>query len=191
MDSGKLVIVVAGMPGSGKSTLSMVAGELNIEVVNLGDIVREEVLRRGLEQNLENLLKVAKQLRENLGNYAIMKLAIPRIKKALATHCIVVIDGVRSLDELEYLKGKIDVEVMILAIHASPKTRFQRLVARGRPGDPKTWDGFRRRDLEELSWGLGNIIALADIVIVNESTYEEFISNVRNVLSRVYLDWCT
>ncbi|MEM0501775.1 MAG: AAA family ATPase, partial [Ignisphaera sp.] len=70
MDGGKLVIVVAGMPGSGKSTLSMVAGELNIEVVNLGDIVREEVMRRGLEQNLENLLKVAKQLRENLGNDA-------------------------------------------------------------------------------------------------------------------------
>mgnify|MGYP001773067948 CR=1 FL=1 len=187
----RLAIIVVGMPGSGKSTLSLVAKELGIPVINLGDIVREEVLKRGLEQNLENLLKVAKQLREEFGNEAIMMLAIPKIKEALSKHCIVLIDGVRSIDEVKYLKQNVDVEVMVLAIHASPLTRLQRLIARGRSGDPKTLEELRKRDLEELSWGLGNVISLADVVIVNEKSYEEFISDVRKILSKAYLNWCT
>jgi dephospho-CoA kinase len=191
MHSKKLAIVVVGMPGSGKSTLSMVAKELGIPVINLGDVVREEVSRRGLEQSLENLLRIAKQLREILGNDAIMKLAIPKIKDAINRHCIILIDGVRSFDELEYLRCNIEVEVMVLAIHTSPKSRFQRLITRSRSGDPKTWEEFKKRDLEELSWGLGNIIALADMVIINEKSYEEFISNVRELLFGVYLNWCT
>uniref|UniRef100_A0A7C5THS1 UPF0200 protein ENM84_05865 n=1 Tax=Ignisphaera aggregans TaxID=334771 RepID=A0A7C5THS1_9CREN len=191
MHSKKLAIVVVGMPGSGKSTLSMVAKELGIPVINLGDVVREEVSRRGLEQSLENLLKIAKQLREIFGNDAIMKLAIPKIKDAIDRHCIILIDGVRSFDELEYLRYNIEVEIMVLAIHASPKSRFQRLITRGRLGDPRTWEEFKKRDLEELSWGLGNIIALADMVIINEKSYEEFISNVRELLFGVYLNWCT
>ncbi len=190
MGSRRFVIIVVGMPGSGKSTFSIVAKELGIHVINLGDIVREEVVRRGLEQNLENLLKVAKQLRETIGNDAIMKLAIPKIKEALTTHCIIVVDGVRSLDEVECLKKEVGVEIVVLAVYAPPKLRFQRLASRGRPGDPKTWEEFRKRDLEELSWGLGNIIALADIVIVNDSSYEKFISSVRSLLSKVYLEWC-
>ncbi|MCS7111845.1 MAG: AAA family ATPase [Ignisphaera sp.] len=186
----RVAIIVVGMPGSGKSTFSAIARELGIQVINLGDMVREEVARRGLEQNLENLLRIAKQLREILGNDAIMKLAAPRIREALTTHCIVVVDGVRSLDELEYLRGIIDAEIIVLAVYAPPKLRFQRLVCRGRPGDPRTWEEFKKRDLEELSWGLGNVVALADMVIVNEGSYEEFISSVKTVLSKVYTQWC-
>ena len=105
--------------------------------------------------------------------------------------CAVIIDGVRSLDEVEYFRERLSGHVVILAIHASPRTRFERLLRRGRPGDPKNWDEFRRRDMKELSWGLGNVIALADIMLVNEGRLNEFISSVRNLLREVLGEWCT
>ncbi len=41
---------------------------------------------------------------------------------------------------------------------------------------------FREREKKELSWGLGNVIAMADIVIINEGSLEEFKEKVREIL---------
>ena len=45
----RLLVCVVGMPGSGKSLVSQVARELGFDVVVMGDAVREEAKRRGIE----------------------------------------------------------------------------------------------------------------------------------------------
>ncbi len=72
-----------------------------------------------------------------------------------------------------------------MAIHASPKTRFQRLLSRGRSDDPKTWETFYERDNRELNVGLGHVIALADTVVVNESTIGELQSSLKVILGKL------
>ena len=97
---------------------------------------------------------------------------------------IIVVDGVRSLDEVEYFKKFFDV--VIVAIHTSPKTRFSRLRARGRPDDPRSWSDFRERDERELSLGIGNVIALADFMIVNEEiSLSEFEALCERLITRI------
>lgn len=191
MQLHKVVVLIAGLPGSGKSVFSEIAKALSIPVVILGDIVREEVSNRGLEPTLEIILSVAQELREQYGKEAVVKLALDRLKKALEKSCIVIVDGIRSLDEVNYIRSYIEAEVIVIAIHASQKTRFSRLRARGRAGDPKNWSEFIERDLKELSWGLGNVIALADIVIINEGSLEEFKRSVEDFLKEVMNKWCT
>ncbi len=185
----RIAILIAGMPGAGKSIVTSIASEMGIPVVTMGDVVREEASRRGLEPTLANLLRVADELRCTYGPHAIAMLTLKKVQ-SLDT-CAVMIDGVRSLNEVEYFRHKLSCHVVIMAIHASPRTRFERLLKRGRPGDPKNWDEFRERDIKELSWGLGNVIALADIMLVNEGRLEEFISSVRNLLRQVLGEWCT
>lgn len=41
-----LYILVAGMPGSGKSIVAEAARELGLPVYTMGDVVREEALKR-------------------------------------------------------------------------------------------------------------------------------------------------
>ncbi|MEM4903152.1 MAG: AAA family ATPase, partial [Ignisphaera sp.] len=106
----KVVVFVTGLPGSGKSVFTDVAISRGIPVVVLGDIVREEVSRRGLEPSLENLIKIAQELRERLGPEAIAMLSVEKLLKILDMSCLVVIDGVRSLKEVEYIKMKTDAE---------------------------------------------------------------------------------
>jgi len=79
---------------------------------------------------------------------------------------------------------------VLVAVHASPRERFRRLKSRGRPDDPTTWEEFVERDMRELELGIGNVIALADVMIVNEYyplnvISQEALKRVREVLSKV------
>ncbi|NIU39265.1 dephospho-CoA kinase, partial [Candidatus Bathyarchaeota archaeon] len=66
---------------------------------------------------------------------------------------------------------------------------FQRLFRRKRSDDPKNWKTFARRDQRELSVGLGDAIAMADYLIVNEGTREEFKVKIHEVLEAALKRW--
>ena len=75
---------------------------------------------------------------------------------------------------------------MIVAVHASPRTRFSRLSTRGRRDDPKSWEEFVARDMKELGFGIGDVIALADVMVVNEDkSPEEVASEALEAVKRV------
>ncbi len=159
------LILVAGMPGSGKSLISQVARDMGIQVFTMGDVIRQEVKRRGMEPTPANLNLVARELRRMYGPRVVAERILEEIKKSSCD--MILIDGVRSLDEVEVFRSYVP-SVVIVAVHASPRTRFERLRARGRAGDPRTWEEFTARDMMELGFGLGSVIALADYMFVNE-----------------------
>jgi len=177
------LILIAGMPGAGKSLISRAAKMLGIPVLVMGDVVREEAEKMGLKPTPENLGHVAVLLRRKYGDDIIAKKVL---KKAfLHKSKIIMIDGVRSLYELDFFKRKTE-KVIIMAIHASPRTRFKRLLKRGREDDPKTWEEFCERDRRELEFGIGNVIALADIMLVNEEiNKDEILKKAYEALKRV------
>ncbi|RLE93968.1 MAG: dephospho-CoA kinase [Thermoprotei archaeon] len=182
MKRRKKLILVAGLPGSGKSVFSKVAEKNSIPVVSLGDVVREEARKRGLDLSAENLGKIATELRQRYGKDIMARRVITKLLYSESP--IIVVDGVRSLDEVEYFKKFFDV--VIVAIHTSPKTRFSRLRARGRPDDPRSWSDFRERDERELSLGIGNVIALADFMIVNEEiSLSEFEALCERLITKI------
>ncbi len=179
----KKLIIVVGMPGAGKSLLSKAAEMLGIPVLVMGDVVREETENLGLEPTPENIGRVAVLLREKYGDDVIAKKILEKISSSRSK--VVMIDGVRSLHELNFFKRKAG-EIIIVAIHASPKTRFKRLIERGREDDPKTWEEFCKRDERELRFGIGSVIALADVMLVNEEIDKnEMLKRAYEALKRV------
>jgi len=178
----KVVIGVAGMPGAGKSILEEVAKEMGCAIVVMGDEIREEAKRRKLEPTPENLGKIMLMLRKEEGADVVARRCIPKVKNAKEN--VVVIDGVRSLEEANEFRKHFPKFTMI-AIHASPETRFQRLFQRKRSDDPEGWETFMERDSRELSVSLGNAIATADYMIVNEGPKEQLRKKVREVLKSV------
>jgi len=177
----KLVVGVAGMPGAGKSVALNTARQMGYPIVVMGDEIREEAKRRGLEPTPENLGNLMLKLREEEGEAAVAKRCFPKIEGA--DQPVVFVDGVRSLHEVEEFKRHFPF--VLLAIHASPKTRFKRLSKRKRSDAPRSWESFRNRDFRELKVGLGNVIALADHLIVNEGSIEEFKAKVHKFLEEV------
>jgi dephospho-CoA kinase len=182
----KVVMGIAGMPGSGKATFNEIAKRKGYTVVVMGDEVREEAKRRGLKPTPENIGKIMLQLRREEGPAVVAKRCIPKIDNARGN--IVFVDGIRSLHEVEEFKRHFP-NFTLIAVHSSPETRFQRLFRRKRSDDPKGWETFLKRDQRELSVGLGDAIAMADYIIVNEGTKEEFKMKIHEVLKAALGKW--
>jgi len=161
----RLIFCITGMPGSGKSLVADAAKQLGFRVVSMGDVIREEAGRRCVPKSPKSLGTLMLKLRREEGSDVVAKRCLAMVRESKSS---VLIEGLRSLDELNYFKQNADVQ--LIAVHASPSTRFDRLLKRGRPDDPKERDAFDERDLRELQVGIGSIIALADHVFVNEGT---------------------
>ena len=69
------------MPGSGKSLVVDTARELGYAIVVMGDVVRQETNKRGLELTPQNVGKVMLELRAEEGNYVIAQKCIPKIEE--------------------------------------------------------------------------------------------------------------
>jgi len=151
------------MPGAGKSTIADGLKSKGYDIINMGNAVREEAKKRNLESTRSNLGKLMLEFREKNGPGAIAELVKPDIESSTAN--VILIDGVRSNDEIKVLKKFGNVK--LLAIHASTNTRFDFLQKRGRSDDPQTKEHFEERDNRELGVGISNTIALSDDAISN------------------------
>jgi dephospho-CoA kinase len=166
------IVAVTGMPGAGKSTATEGLVAAGWRKVVMGDVIRDEVKRRGLEPDAKNTGEIMKELREERGDSAVADLCMAAIEKTGSDR--VVVDGIRSMAEVEAFRRK--AAVLLVAVHASPKRRFSLLKERGRKDDPVSRDMFVRRDERELGVGIGRAIALADEMIYNERVTPETLS---------------
>lgn len=172
-------LLVTGMPGSGKEAVLEMATEAGLPVIRMGDAVRAEARQRGVPNSDDGIGAMAHAEREKHGPDVWARRTLERVEGNR-----VVVDGLRSLDELRAFREGFD-EVSVVAVHASPTTRYERLAQRGREDDRLDREGFRARDERELGWGLGHVIALADHLIVNEGSPQDLRLAARRVLERV------
>ncbi|MBS7606037.1 MAG: AAA family ATPase [Candidatus Bathyarchaeia archaeon] len=186
MSPEKLVVGLAGMPGAGKSVIVEVAKERGYGIVVMGDEVREEARKRGLNPSPENIGRIMLELRRSEGEAVIARRCLAKIVERPEDRILV--DGIRSLAEVEEFKRSFR-NFVLLAVHAPPKLRFQRLFNRQRSDDPQSWEIFHERDMRELSVGLGNAIAMADYMIINNGGLEEAKIKAKEVLARIEAEW--
>jgi dephospho-CoA kinase len=176
------IIIITGMPGAGKSEVADVFRKNGYPIIVMGDVIREETKRRGLEANRANTRKIAVELRNKDGPGAVAKHCVEKMKKSNAEY--IVIEGCRSLAEIDVFDDYAET-VTIVSVHTSPSTRFTRLKSRGRDDAPLEWKSFRERDLGEISFGLGGVIAMSDIILVNEGTIEELQQKSEAIIKRL------
>jgi len=175
------VIAIVGMPGAGKGFVSQPARSQGIPVLVCGDVIREETKRRGLPLTPDNMGRVMLAIRREEGPAVVAERLVPKIASSRST--VAVVEGVRSMAEVDAF-GR-DYAVTIVAVHASPKTRCERLITRARSDDPKSWEEFVERDSRELRVGIGNVIALAGQMLVNEGSPEDIRRASEFVISKV------
>ena len=169
------------MPGAGKSTIVSKLKEQGYETFSLGDGVRAEAKKQNLEPTGENLGKLMLELREKNGPGAIAKLIQNPIQNS--THKIIIIDGIRSIHEINVLKETGNVK--LLAVNASSDTRFVFLSERKRSDDPLTKEKFEERDNREIGVGLHEIIKLADESIENNNvTIEQMVDSAIKIFQK-------
>lgn len=173
------VIGTVGLPGSGKGEFASVASDLDIPVVTMGDVIRTECRRRGLDP-ADHHGEVAQALRDEDGPLAIAERSIPIIRDALEHSDTVVVDGLRSAAELQHFRSAFGDEFELIAIEAPFEDRAHRIDSRGR--DNNAQETLRQRDERELGFGLGEAIEQADRIIENDGSLTQFHDQVEEIL---------
>ena len=74
---------------------------------------------------------------------------------------------------------------IILSIFANPTLRFERLKIRNREDDSQDYEGFHKRDMTELGFGIGDVVALSDKLIINESDLESCRDQIREFFEEI------
>ncbi len=167
-------ILIIGMPGSGKDEFAMVAREMGIEVLNMGDIVREFTNSIGVSISMSG--EIASRERRDNGMDVWAKRTIERVKSNF-----VVVEGIRNVEEI--VRFRKDMEIgLVVGIASGRDNRYDRLLKRGREDDPRNIEEFGVREKRELNWGIGEVLATADRYLCNDSTIEHFREKVNGFL---------
>ncbi len=133
------------------------------------------------ELTRESLIDFGRYLKERHGGDVLIRLAVDK-KRDCAR---IVIDGVRSREEIERIKS---LGGWVIYVEASPETRFERLVRRGaeKDRDIRSFEDFKVIDDEEEGlYHTSELKGLADYVIVNEGTLGELREKVEEIIERI------
>lgn len=177
------VVATVGMPGSGKGEFARVADEMGYHVVRMGDVIREEAERRGVAPSDANLGEVATDLREQHGDDVIAQRCVDAVRERDAE--LVVIDGVRGVDEVAVFEEAFGDDLVLVAVEAPFAERLERVGDRGRSDDVSSEQALRDRDERELGYGMGEAIEAADRRIANDGSLETFRERSRSLLSEL------
>ncbi|MHA1194562.1 MAG: AAA family ATPase [Promethearchaeota archaeon] len=169
-----------GLPGSGKTTAIMAIKDLG-EIITMGDVIRQEARRRGLEPTNENLGKLAIELRIKNGEEFIAEKCVELIKKL--NNEIVFIDGIRSISELKVFRKY--WKFPLIAIKTKKKIRYKRIINRSRSDDSRIIKQIKQRDKREINLGLKKVIKKSDYVIYNNNSEEELKKKVRTLILKL------
>lgn len=177
------VVSIVGMAGAGKSEVAKVFEESGFTRVRFGDVTDEEMASRGLKPSEESERYIRELLRREHGMSAYAILNQPRIDSALKSSDVVV-DGLYSWEEYTFLKSCYKEDFFVVAVWASPGTRYARLASRAiRSLSPDEAAGRDRAEVENIN--KGGPIAMADFIILNESSLTGLEKETKKVIAQL------
>lgn len=181
----KAIIAIVGLPGVGKTDAANFFREKDLPVISFGKIVTDMVEKKYKKQTEEYHKIVRESIRAEHGVEAMAVLSKDKIKQSFKKSNIVVIDGMRSWQEYEYLKKELkDVKIYILALFADKHIRYHR-VSKRKSDRPELYG--EDRDINELiRINMGPTIAFADFMVKNNFSKEEFLDKLEEAYREVY-----
>lgn len=184
----KIFIGVVGQIASGKGRLvDCLIKEHGFTSFSLSSVVHDELRKQGITDFTRKTLQdIGDELRKKYGSAVLAKRAI----EATRNKKKIVIEGIRNPAEVEYLKKLPDFT--LVAIKSIRKLRYNRLLKRAKPWDPKTWNEFLVVDRRDLGIGqkasgqqVGKCLAYADFTILNNEDIGSLNKKIKKLLDKI------
>ena len=168
------LFAVTGFSGAGKTTaIDFIAKSSKISRVYVGQLINDEVVRRGLSPGADSERAVRLDFRHRHGMAGLAALAVPSIRSDLERGRTVFVDAVYSVEELNYYREHCDSHAQLISIDASFDIRADRVAVR--TDKILTREELLKRDeLERINLRTDLAIAAATIAIKNESSLSIF-----------------
>lgn len=179
-----IIIGITGTIGAGKGTIvDYLVKNKSFKHFSARDFLVDEIEKRGLENNRDNMVMVANELRaKNSPSF----IADELFKKALKENNDCVIESLRTMGEIESLRKK--GNFVLLAVDADPRTRYERIIKRKSSKDNVSFEKFLNDEKREMEsddpnkQNLKRCIEMADFVIDNNGKLEELNFKLEEIL---------
>jgi dephospho-CoA kinase len=174
------VIAFVGMTGSGKGTCtSYLNKNYGWPVIHFGNMVYEEVQRRGLD-NVKDETFVREDMRKQEGPAVLAKHVARKIRDYIADgEKFVVLDGLYSWSEYKHLHEVFGENIVLIAVVATKALRYKRVLERQDTHRSYTVEQVVARDIAEIeNLEKGGPIAYADYTLLNNGAQEELLANL-------------
>ena len=182
------IIGLTGRNASGKGTVASFLMKSSFVYHSLSDILRNELKSKDLVESRENLIKIGNELRDEGGPGILADLMIPNLN-SLENH---IVDSIRNPIEVNSLRREYpNHKFILIAVDATPETRYERLKQRNRFGDSSSWEQFLAQEkLEESSTDpnkqqLLSTIKKADFHIDNSGTILELENSITEIIDNL------
>jgi dCMP deaminase len=180
-----ILIGLTGENCAGKSTVAEYLIKKGFYYYSLSDVIREELVKEGKEITREALIAKGNELRKKYGPDILAK----KILEKLTPDRNYIIDSIRTVAEAKkfFETGK----MTLIYVTASQETRFNRMKARKREGDPKSFEAFKMiEELEltskdEFGQQLLEVFKLANKKIENETNFADLYDKIDRILSEI------
>lgn len=182
-----IIIGITGTLGAGKGTIvEYLTRHKGFSHFSVRAYLTEEIIRRKMVVNRDSMVVVANELRANHGpDYIVGQLYMQA--QADGNHCI--IESIRTPGEIDLLRSK--GSFYLIAVDASPETRYERITARASETDHISFETFLANEKREMDatdpnkQNLRKCIERADYSIINNGSVTELQREVDNILQEL------
>jgi len=182
-----MIIGLTGTMASGKDAIVDVLKRKGFITLSLSDEVRAEARERGIEITRENLQALGNEMRQNQGPSVLAQRILMKISDPQKNY---VINGIRNPCEIAELKNW--PSFYLIAVDAPQQLRFQRLMTRNRPSDPKSFYEFMKVDntdqgvnQEETGQQTRACMKLADYMLFNDFSMERLTDKISFMVQQI------
>ncbi|HSE61654.1 MAG TPA: AAA family ATPase [Candidatus Saccharimonadales bacterium] len=190
MKDTPIILAFVGMPGSGKDTCTdYVAKEHQTPILHFGNMVYEEVQRRGLD-----IVTHEKAVREDMrakGGLAVLAERVAdKAQQYLAEgKTRIVLNGLYSWSEYKHLRELFGEQFVCVALAAPRALRYQRILSRNHTTDTHrkyTVEQVKEREYAEIeNLEKGGPIAIADYTLLNSKTPDNLYRQLDELLDHI------
>ena len=180
-----IIIGITGTLGAGKGTIvEYLTGQRNFVHYSVRAFIAEELTRRELPVNRDNLTHVANELRFN---HSPSYITDQLFERALLSGQNCVIESIRTPGEITSLREK--GRFILFAVDADPEVRYRRIYLRKSETDDISFNTFIANEKREFTssdpnkQNLKKCIEMADVVFNNNGTKMELFTNVEATLN--------
>jgi len=177
----KLILGLAGEMVSGKGTIAKhVVKEHNGGAHRFSTILRDVLDRLYLEQSRDNIQTLSTVLRKSFGEDMMAKIMYHDAQKD--EHDIVIVDGVRRMADIAYLKEL--PHFKLIYVEADMEIRYKRIVSRGENTDDakKSFSEFEKAHQDESESQIRDLKNYANYVIDNNGTFPELYKQIEDII---------
>jgi len=191
----KIYIGIVGQIAAGKEVFAeYLIKRYGFCTFSLSTVLHQELQKRGVSDfTRQTLQDIGDELREKYGDDVLARRAIEILNNdnlpAGRQGRPVVITGIRNPAEAKYLRTI--KNFILVAVKAQRKIRFQRVLHRGKPWDPKTWKQFYKTDRRDYGIGqeksgqqVGECIKMADYTLTNNIDTGSFYKKIGILMNK-------